>query len=387
MSRPDLDEVVSGIYEAALGSLEWGALLPTVARFLGADRGAVGFRPRGWQAEFVLSHNLDPGILTRWMDEFTGHDPWCEQFADRMRPGEFLHGGSEPRMADVLATEVYSEIFRPVGIHDLLGITMAAEGTQRAYLSVYRHHSDKLFDEDDLARARLLAPHLVRAAAIQQRIGALGQEREAARAVLECVPYGVLLLDADRTLIWANRRAEDFLRSDSSLTVRAGVVRARESSLDARLVNACEDALRIADGGEPNPSTRTPTLRSATGSSIEIMVVPVAPRARESSLAFTVTPTRLALVLADPTAPDSLRADAVGEVLQLPSALARLATSISSGMTVTEYAEKAGVTEGTARQQLKDLFLRVGVSRQVDLVRAVLRSVAPLSLSDSQSRS
>mgnify|MGYP003467210858 FL=1 len=54
-------------------------------------------------------------------------------------------------------------------------------------------------------------------------------------------------------------------------------------------------------------------------------------------------------------------------------------------MTVTEYAEKAGVTEGTARQQLKDLFLRVGVSRQVDLVRAVLRSLAPLSLPDSQS--
>ena len=111
------------------------------------------------------------------------------------------------------------------------------------------------------------------------------------------------------------------------------------------------------------------------------MVIPVGPRS--GGTAFTHSPRD---ARASPSSwrirppATALPAEAIGQVLQLPPALARLASALSAGKTVVEYAAEAGVTEGTARQQLKDLLARGGVRRQADLVRILQRSVAALSL-------
>jgi hypothetical protein len=46
----------------------------------------------------------------------------------------------------------------------------------------------------------------------------------------------------------------------------------------------------------------------------------------------------------------------------LTPALSRLAAAIGVGMTVKAYADEAAITEGTARQQLKELFARTGTA-------------------------
>lgn len=379
------DGLVSAVYEAALGSLTWDELLPRIVRFVGGARGGLGVRQRGTSGGFVSSDNIDPEIAARWASEFAGYDPWIERFADRKGVGDLLHAGSEPVHPWVRATDVYAEIFGPMGVDDLLVSVVAARGSWRGYVGVYRSPSEGLFDESAVARARRLTPHLVRGAAIAERIGGLGEEAAAAEAVLECVPYGVLLLGASGDLVWANRRGETLLRSDSLLGLRAGAVRAREPRLDAKLAEACAAAGQIAAGGAANASSAVWVAQDATGRRLEILAIPVGPRSGATALSFTAQRARVALLLADPSDSTRLPAEAVGAVLELPPALARLAAAISSGRTVVEYAAEAGVTEGTARQQLKELLARSGVRRQADLVRIVQRSVAALEIPDSLS--
>lgn len=371
VSEADFSEVVSRVYDAALGSLTWAEALPSIVRFMGGERGAFGVRPRSAEAELVLQYNMDPEAIARWSSEFDCYDPWVERFADQRRPGELLHGGSEAFLGEIRETEVYASFFEPVGVDDIVATSVAARG----YIGVYRSRSEGLFEQDDLARARLLAPHLLRAAAIHEQIGALGQEAAAAEAVLECVPYGVLVLDERGALLWANRLGDRLLRDHGGLVIRTGTVRAREPRVDAELLAAYAAGGRVATGRISIPA-------GATGRRLELMVVRVGPRSGGTAFAFTPRRAHVALVVADPTAATALPAEAIAEVLPLPPALARLASALSAGKTVVEYAADAGVTEGTARQQLKELLARGGVRRQADLIRVLQRSVAALSLPD-----
>jgi DNA-binding CsgD family transcriptional regulator len=116
----------------------------------------------------------------------------------------------------------------------------------------------------------------------------------------------------------------------------------------------------------------------ALGRRLEVMVLPVGPRTADAPFSFTARRARVAVVLADPSDDTPLSAETLRSLLQLPPSLARLASAISAGKTIVDYADDAGLTEGTARQQLKDLLTRAGVRRQADLVRVLLSSVAAL---------
>jgi DNA-binding CsgD family transcriptional regulator len=59
----------------------------------------------------------------------------------------------------------------------------------------------------------------------------------------------------------------------------------------------------------------------------------------------------------------------------LSPAEARLAAALASGQSMNEYAEARSVSLNTARTQLKSTMMKVGVRRQVDLVREVLLGV------------
>lgn len=382
-SERHYDALVGAIYDAALGSLPWEEVLPDVVRFFGGERGSFGVRPRGAEADLLLSYNLDPQLLAHWQTEFSGYDPWCERFSDEKLPGELLHGSSEAYFAEVLETHVYAEFFAPAGISDLIATNLVVRGPWRSYLGVYRGPSEGPFDGDDVARAQLLAPHLVRASTIHDRIGALGEEARAAQDLLQSIPYGVILLDSSGAIVWANRRAESHLRSDFPFRVREGALRARDPSLDQKLIAACGAARRPAANEAAHSSQRVSIADGALGRRLEVMVLPVGPRTAETTFSFGARRASVALVLADPMAETPLPAETLSSVLQLPPSLARLASALSSGKTIAEYADETGLSEGTARQQLKELLARGGVRRQADLVRILLRSVAALALPDS----
>jgi DNA-binding CsgD family transcriptional regulator len=87
-------------------------------------------------------------------------------------------------------------------------------------------------------------------------------------------------------------------------------------------------------------------------------------------------PPAVLLVVVDPDEEPKLREDAIRRAFLLTRSQARLAAGLAAGKSVSEYAEMAGVSQGTIRQLLKQLFERTGVRRQSELVRLVLSSVA-----------
>lgn len=62
---------------------------------------------------------------------------------------------------------------------------------------------------------------------------------------------------------------------------------------------------------------------------------------------------------------------------ELTPAQARLAAHIRDGGSLADHAAAAGIAQGTARQHLKIIFQKIGVSRQSELVARLLALSAP----------
>jgi DNA-binding CsgD family transcriptional regulator len=88
--------------------------------------------------------------------------------------------------------------------------------------------------------------------------------------------------------------------------------------------------------------------------------------ARDEVLLLIAAPERRAQV-----APADL-----ARLFRLTGAEAQLAAALAAGDTLSDYAARRGITTGTARIQLKQLFGKTGTGRQADLVRLVLHSLS-----------
>jgi DNA-binding CsgD family transcriptional regulator len=64
------------------------------------------------------------------------------------------------------------------------------------------------------------------------------------------------------------------------------------------------------------------------------------------------------------------------KTFELAPAQARLAALLYEGASVKLAAGKLGITEGSARQYLRHIFIKTGTNRQVDLVREIARAIA-----------
>jgi len=68
----------------------------------------------------------------------------------------------------------------------------------------------------------------------------------------------------------------------------------------------------------------------------------------------------------------------IATLFDLSPSEANLAALLTQGLTLAEAARETGLTESTVRSYSKKIFAKVGVGRQAELVRLILRSVAML---------
>ena len=85
-----------------------------------------------------------------------------------------------------------------------------------------------------------------------------------------------------------------------------------------------------------------------------------------------------AVFISDPDLQESASRQILGELFDLTPAEANLATLLARGLSLAEVSTAQNISQHTARAQLKSIFAKTGVSRQAELVRLVLKSVASL---------
>ena len=182
-------------------------------------------------------------------------------------------------------------------------------------------------------------------------------------AALEVIPYGVVVVGEDGRAQFTNARAGAMLAASGGLSLDSGgICRA------ARLEETERLQLAIASARE---SGETSALSLTAESDMPIRVT-VQPYRVEGQ---TKTQSVCLFLFSDEMA-RALNPKLLISMFGLTVAESRLAAALAQGLSLDEAAQECGVTKSSARTYLKNIFSKLGVSRQAELVRTILTSLA-----------
>ena len=213
--------------------------------------------------------------------------------------------------------------------------------------------------------ARVL-PHLRQYVRVRSALVDAGALGASATELLDYTRAGVIQLDRRGRVVEANDCARELLRRSDGLSDTDGTLRAVERADDSRLNDLLSRALPPL--GEQGTSGSMMVRRSSPLPKLTLHVMPVANREVE----YRTRNVAALVLIVDPVGKVRIEPSLVQAVLGLTPTEAEIALLLAEGRTVRQIAAETGRGYSTVRTHLKHTFAKLGVTRQFEVVQAVL---------------
>jgi DNA-binding CsgD family transcriptional regulator len=287
---------------------------------------------------------------------------------------------------DYVRTDFYNMAVRPLDVFYGGLMPLIRGARSHVYLGVGRLAGDRDYDDEDVAAAELLAPHVAgawRLRALLERSAALSG---AACAILDRLEIGLILVDEDMRTFFVNARAETIARAQDGLVLRKSGLAAGRLDETRALHRAVAAALALqeADAGAETVArsgeTMSLCLGRRLGAPLIATVVPIAPQ----QFGLTTSAGRLAgIFIVEPERPPRINVARLAEAYGLARREADLAAALARGIDLAEAAASLGIGIGTARGYLKRVLEKTETRRQAELVALILRGFSHPVRSDA----
>ena len=376
MDRVDCaHRLIDRIYEAAVSPEAWNHFVAELSQAYGgaAVLLALNFPPAAPQRYGV-------GLIEEFRDSYLEHMvkglPWSSVVLDHYM-GRFGDGGEVFPDVDLRRSGFYTAWMKPqklAPVWPMVHTLSLDKGVPAGGLILFRPQRGKPFDEDDFAFGDLLVPHLSRALNVYRTLSGVERERIALAEVVDRLPTGVIVLDAQRRPVVTNRSADRIIGLQDGFGIGPNGPYASAARENAAMQKLIADALEAAPGRElevsgfmaiPRPSER----RAFTAWIAALMAAPAGSAGGDAVIA---------LFISDPEAGQVSATEVLETVYSLTRAEAELVRLLSQGHSLDTVAELRGITMNTARSHLKRVFAKTDTKRQGELVRLVLTGVASI---------
>jgi DNA-binding CsgD family transcriptional regulator len=371
MAHVSPEELTEAVYRAALEPAEW----ENVMRLL-KDR-----FPSEAQTFYLL--HLEPrrvqpvslvGIAPRWLRSFDEHyfardNPWIRLSQRLHRPGVVRTNERLDRLLQdpgvLYRSTYYNEWMRPQGFKYTIGNTLLSESGIVANITLLRAPDMKTFSRTEVHDFEQLSKHMTRALQMGIRLER-PETNPASIATLDALPQAIVVLDAQRRVLYANTLMESLLARKQGLVLRQGELKAADEGDQQRLAACVADALSA--GSRAAADTAPLIVRLGDSGHLRLHVLPLAGRLGRALIA---RPTVLLLITEHVRLAAASHA-AIGRLYGCTPSEARLTQLLAEGHTLQESATLMGITYGSARAYAKVVFEKVGVHTQAQLVARVL---------------
>lgn len=370
VSSHRLTELTGSVYETIERPERWPHVLAEIAVTLNAKSGLVRTLDLQGQRRVLSSHhhNLDEQLQSEYCGGLVSDDPYLE--ALRSRPaGRMVTNDDLIDLERFRNTWFYPHYLGPLDNHYIVGGFVEQDDEGRyTIIGFHRHRASVQFDRDELGLVQHLTPHVKRAVRLQRVLGQERRRADSAERALDALSVAALLIDRQAHLVHANERGERLLRNGHGLRLCDGQVTASDAAVAGTL-----DALiaRARDGAEGRipPIVESMLLPARDAGASQLLAVAIPVERPISSLREQWPDTRIALYVGDLDDTGTLRPDVLRTLYGLTVAEARLAIAIARGRELAQLAADWNVSTETLRSQLKAIFAKTGVHRQVELVR------------------
>ena len=372
----DLNRIIHALYEAAVLPELWPAALETMGDGLGGCALGMTIQANEGATEPLALARLDADCMEVMFRQYANSRTNAMVAAMSELPTAVAAARqtviTDP---DYFGSGLYNEVFRP---QDLAHAAVACAFRSRDYfvpLGIFRRGTQAEFGGHEHALLKLLLPHLRRALQIYLRVDSLRSQQDATDTTLDRLPFGLVFFDSAGRVWKLNRPAEAIMAEKDGLVIQNGELRAASTTENKELRTLILSAAAVDPGTGPSSGDAMAISRPSLKRSLSILIVPLPASNVDVGLN---RPCAVAFV-ADAARNTSPSEDTVMRLLCLTSTEAKVACMLVAGLTIEEIAQRLGNKPSTVRVHVKTIFGKTDTSRQSDLVRAILNSVAALS--------
>ena len=355
------NQLVADLYAGVLEANPWQTFACNLRAWLDCDAAGLTFRQARADAPSISLWDCRDPMSDQVLREAAlqrsrfGHlDPLAQALT---RSGDILNIDDVIDREMLVETIYYREFLQPYQLEYQLAMCIAEPGGWTCHLGLTNGPTQRNFNERDKQY--------------------LHELRQIYRDALNKLAIGTIILNRAGRVLDVSQAAQDMIDKCSSLsliddqvvparaeqryTLRRMIAAAAAWS-EQRRSGAFVDMLRMEDqhnqhlGLVVRSSPSAPWYPSETGPSVIVHLSGIDDRSTLESV--------------------------VARLFGLTASEALLATRLADGLTISEAAVELGLTESSARTYSKRIFSKTGTSRQVELVRLVLKSVAPLCVQE-----
>lgn len=356
MDHDSLLQLIGEIYDAAADVTRWPQVLQHVADAFGAQEAALGM-VSPVAVPWLIAPRSDPDYLRSYGEYYHSRNLFWRNMS-RLPVGTGASDTMVMSKSELQASEFYNDWSKPQGYLAVMGATLFLEDGWRTEFVVPGKNE---FEAEHLKLYDAIAPHLVRAVQLNQRLARAEIGHAGTAAALDHLEQGVLLTNNKARVVFANRTAGTLFAS-GDLRLRERAVCAQSAADTAALHGMIASCAEGSEGGGYVPAAR------ATGCPLSLLVIPVRgeiawlPQEQPCAIVFITDPDRAAV-------PDAVQ---LQRQFGLTPAEARFTVEILKGDGIGATAERLGILPGTAKTHLHRVLAKTGTRRQADLVRLIL---------------
>jgi DNA-binding CsgD family transcriptional regulator/PAS domain-containing protein len=363
--------VIQVLYDAALDETIWPKALQDLVDLTRSQGATFWTLESSKQPRLPIfrTFNFDDRFVRDYLESMVPLDPTVQYL---------VHHPEEPIVHDGIVISERDKEFHPYydwqsresDIHFRMVGQTRPTPTVQAGVALHRTRKVGRYEPEDLERFALIHGHLERALAIGIRLGSLNAREQCTAALLDRNPAAILLLDQHKCIVYANRSAEALRSSTDGIRLsRNGIVLARKPDND-KLQTLIAGVLSGA--GLPGVSGSVMrALRPSGKRAYGILVTPIA-----SCPGLTAFRPAVCIIITDPETRTSLPSDRLRGAFGLTEAEAMLAALLATGEELRFAAARLGITYGTARARLAEIFQKTETRRQSELIRVLLTTLA-----------
>lgn len=266
----------------------------------------------------------------------------------------------------------YRFLLKPNDVGYVSGINLHKDEELYIGMAIHRGLDAEPFGKQELEILQLSYPHFQRAIRIQMEFQRIKQKQQSLNAALSHLSLGVVILDKDGLIAHCNPVAEAIIAPQQVLTRNHNRLVAYYPEEQQQLQQQINDLLK-ADPQDIETRTRALALQHPERQ-IPLTVMISKIDGNNSWVRSQEERQGIAVYLSDPQTALQTSPERLKSLYQLTQAEAKVAISIANGLDLQEVADFNSTTIGTVRSQLRQIFTKMGVNKQQDVVRLLLHS-------------
>lgn len=355
---PDLTALQGDMLDAALAPAEWRTVLARITDTFGAF-GCDLYLLRGETVDFCADFGLEVSV-PEYVARFLDREPRSLEL--RTLPAGRVTTDRAFVTPETLRTHDYYADFLPRhGLGGCIAGTALNAGAERAYLGIHYPAGNWDIGERQIQAARRLQPLLARALRLQLHLAGRQLADALRDEALDRIPQGFVALDERGRIHLANALACESLTDRAYFRVRQGRMVCADPATQAAFQACVQSAIERRDGMGGALLVGRPDARYS------LYITPSRVEARDETATFAFVFITSLRRTGDDHDIAQLRA-----LYGLTETEARLTSRLLQRDTLKIAAERLDLTYESARFLLKQVFGKVGVHTQAELVAVLL---------------